>query len=274
LYVQDSQSIELNTNLVKSFDDFSHSVSMTLAYTRPGAEFRNGFYEEYKAQFDKDKENNTPCIGGPCEYNNIAGVNEQASLEFTQFIFSDTQGEKLYHRIVQSVNYNDSKQYGDLENELRYYFTPELSYYNNTFYNYDRNVISKTQNSLAYLSSEFIVNFSHLYEDQEEILDDNTRIRTRTSYITTDARYNYSKKWHYYAGYAYDIESSETKNRHLGLTLNKKCWGLDLKYVENIRPSLDASGNAAGIKDKVLYLVINLLPIGGVNVRYQKAQNK
>ena len=276
-HAQDFQRVELNTNLVKAFDDFTHSVSFTAAYTHPGREANSGFYEDYEEEFKDNRENNTPClVGDPCEYDNIDNVLEQATLEFTQFIFTDDEGEKLYHRINQPLIYEEGyDKYGDLENELRYYLTKELSYYNNTFYNYDRNVVSKTQNSIRYNDGVFVFNISHLYEDKL-FVDSVTGLETRTNtrYITSDARYNYSRKWQYYAGYAYDAEESKTKNRHLGFTFNKRCWGIDLKYVENIRPTLDSSGQAAGIQDKVLYLMLNLRPIGGFNVHYKKSENE
>ncbi|HIC44986.1 MAG TPA: LPS-assembly protein LptD [Sulfurimonas sp.] len=260
-YLKDYQTIELNTNLVKAFDSFTHSVGLTLAYLHPGNEEKNGFYKDY--------EDKAECIQGPCEYDNVDSFLEQVSLEFTQFIFTDEEGEKLYHRIKQPLIYESGyEKYGDLENELRYYFTPELSYYNNTFYNYDRNVISKTQNTIGYNDNTFTFSLSHLYEDKIE-----SEKREITRYITSNARYNYSQRWQYYAGYAYDIEESLTKNRHIGFRFNKRCWGIDLKYVENIRPTLGQDGGAANINDKVLYIVLNLRPIGGFEFDYKKSGN-
>ena len=281
---QDYQNIELNTNLVKAFDSFTHSVGFTASYLHPGTENRSGFYKDYEEEFRNQRESSEQCgIGEPCEYDNIESELEQASFEFTQFVFTDEEGEKLYHRIKQPLIYEQGyDKYGDLENELRYYFTSELSYYNNTFYNYDRNVVSKTQNTISYNNSTFVFNVSHLYEDKLFVSSETnattnvtvkTPTRARTRYLTSNARYNYSSRWQYYAGYAYDIEESLTKNRHIGFAFNKRCWGIDLKYVENIRPTLDANNQAAGIKDQVIYLVLNLRPIGGFDFHYKQSEN-
>jgi len=275
-YAQDFQSVELNSNLVKNFGSFTHSVGFTVGYLHPGTARKNGFYDDYEEEFSANREKQISCIEGPCEYDNIADVVEQASLEFTQFIFTDEEGEKLYHRLRQPIIYESGyDKYGDLENELRYYFTKELNYYNNTFYNYDRNVISKTQNTIGYNDKTFIVNLSHLYEDKllENSLT-NAETRTQTSYLTSDARYNYSDRWQYFAGYSYDIEARETKNRFIGFLHNKRCWSAELRYVENIRPTLDTSGLSSGIKDKVLYLTLNLRPLGGFEVNYKKSENQ
>ncbi|PHR55377.1 MAG: organic solvent tolerance protein [Arcobacter sp.] len=273
---QDYQVLELNTNLVKAFDSFTHSLGFTVSYLHPGTEKRSGFYADYEEEFRKRREDGSSClIGEPCEYDNIDSFLEQASFEMTQFIFTDEEGEKLYHRIRQPLIYEEGyDKYGDLENELRYYFTSELSYYNNTFYNYDRNVISKTQNTISYNDSTLRFNISHLYEDKEITETNSTTIRTRTRYVTSNIRYNYSQRWQYYAGYAYDIENSLTKNRHVGFAFNKRCWGIDLKYVENIRPTLDANNQAAGIKDQVIYLMLNLRPIGGFEFHYKQSENE
>ncbi len=275
-YARDYQSVELNTNLVKAFDGFQHAVSLTAAYQHPGREYRDGFYEDYEEEFTYNRENSVRCSSGPCEYDNIADTLKQASLEFTQFVFTDDEGEKLYHRLRQPIVYEKGyDRYGDLENELRYQITKEFNYYNNTFYNYDRNVFSKTQNSLGYNGSTFVFNLSHLFEDKLFVnATTNVETRTKTSYLTSDARYNYSSRWQFFAGYAYDVELSETKNRHLGLLYAKRCWNVELKYVENIRPTLGTSGEASAIQDKVLYLTLSLNPLGGFNVHYKKSENE
>jgi LPS-assembly protein len=268
VYARDFQTVELNTNLVKSFDEFSHSVSLTAAYVHPGTDKRTGFYEDYQEEFEDNIANNVPCAEGPCEYDTITEVLEEASVEFTQFLFTVNGDEKLYHRLRQPLIYESGyDKYGELENELRYSFTKEFSYYNNTFYNHQRNVISKTQNTLGYNDTVFIFNLSHLYQDR---LVDTQRERTR--YLTTNARYNYSNRWQYFAGYAYDIENSETKNRSIGFLYKKRCWDLQLKYVENVRPIIDSSGNSSSIQDKVLYLTLNLNPLGGMEVDYKKSE--
>ena len=267
-YARDYQKVELNTNLVKAFDSFTHSVSLSAAYVHPGAQNRTGFYEDYQEKFQNDVANNIPCVSGPCEYNTINKVLEEASLELTQFVFTPTGQEKIYHRLRQPLIYEDGyDKYGELENELRYYITGNLNYYNNTFYNHQRNVISKTQNTLGYNNSVFTFNASHLYQDK---LVNTQRVRSR--YLTTNARYNYSSRWQYFAGYAYDIENSETKNRNIGFLFKKQCWNLQLQYVENIRPILDASRNTSSIKDSVVYLTLNLNPLGGFEVDYKTSE--
>ena len=279
VYGRDIQAVQLNSNVVKAFDGFTHSMSFTAGYQHPGTEIKKGFYDEYEAAFDDIRADNVRCDAGPCEYDTIEEILEQGSLEFTQYIFTADQGEKLYHRLKQPLIYEKGyDKYGDLENELRYYFTRALNFYNNTFYNYDRNVISKTQNSIGYNDTVFIANLSHLYEDkliQDQLTAAETRLRTR--YLTTAARYNYSQRWQYFAGYAYDIENSETKNRNLGFLYNKRCWSVQLKYVENIRPTLatiNGVSETSSIKDRVLYLTLNLRPLGGMEVDYKSSENR
>jgi LPS-assembly protein len=279
IYARDVQVVQVNSTLVKSFDDFTHSMSLTAGYQHPGTEKRTGFYDDYQAEFDEIRADNVRCDAGPCEYDTIEDVLEQGSLEFTQYVFTAENGEKLYHRLKQPLIYEQGyDKYGDLENELRYFITREFNFYNNTFYNYDRNVISKTQNSIGYNNTVFIANLSHLYEDklvQDQATADEERLRTR--YMTADARYNYSQRWQYFAGYAYDIENSETKNRNLGFLYNKRCWSVQLKYVENIRPTLstvNGVSETSSIKDQVLYLTVNLRPLGGMEVDYKSSENR
>jgi len=277
-YARDFQQIELNTNLVKAFDTFSHSVAFTVGYLHPGNDKKSGFYEDYDSTFQEIKEKNQECVLGPCEYNTLAAeVLEQSFVEFTQFVFLVDGKEKLYHRLRQPFIYESGyEKYGDLENELRYNFTDEFSIYNNTFYNYDHNTLSKIQNTVSYNDLTYLFNISHLYTDKFREDSDGIVTRDKSSYLTTRFRYNHSQRWQYFAGYAYDIELSETKNRHLGFAFAKRCWSLELRYVENIRPTLTTINGiteSSSIKDKVLYLTLNLRPLGGMEFDYKKSEN-
>ena len=276
-YAQDFQTAELNTNLIKAFDTFSHSIAFTLGYIHPGNDKRSGFYEENAEAFNDITVKNQTCVAGPCEYDTLAAsVLEQSYVEFTQFVFLADGKEKLYHRLRQPFIYDSSyEKYGDLENELRYSFSDDFSYYNNTFYNYQHNTLSKLQNTISYNDRTYLFNIAHLYTDKftEDSLGGENR--EKSSYLTTSFRYNHSERWQYYAGYAYDIELRETKNRHLGFAFAKRCWSLELRYVENIRPTLttiNGVSESSSIKDKVLYLTLNLRPLGGMELNYKKSE--
>ena len=247
-------TLSASTHLTKAYEEITHVISFGITYTHNGFESKNGFYRDYK-EFCSDPVNATTP---ECEYYNITDVANATQLDFTQYIYNSTGKQILYHRLSQHILDNSAdNKYGDLENELDYKITDVLSYYNNLFYNYDNAIFTKAINRLSYNNSGVNLALSHLYRD---IYIKTTNTHVYTSYLTSSIRYTYDKHYSYNFRYNYDIELQEKKNVEIGFLYKKRCWEFGIKYAEDNRPVLDASGQPASVYDKYIYFTITLKP--------------
>lgn len=256
------------SQLTKGFDEFTHVVGLELKHTMSGAEYDDGFYENYN-EFCSDPINkNAP----ECEFYDISEVQEVTQVDFTQYVFDSSASQKLYHRLSQRVNHGAAEStYGELENELDYKVTDFISFYNNTFYNFDESLFSKVYNKVSFNDYGFNIGLSHLYK--EDISKDLNATDRHTSYLTSTARYTYDKHYSFNAMYNYDIETSLKKSMEVGFMYKKRCWDFGLRYVENNRPILTQSGESSTY-DKYIYLTIVLKPFmqpdkDGSNLSYK-----
>jgi len=255
VYAREYNIVSASTELTRPYEDFTHVVDFGVTYVFAGSDTKTGYYD-YNKDFCSDMANSD---NPRCEFYNITNVDEAVQVGFSQYVFDSVGKQKLYHKLAQRVFYrNVENKLGELENELDYRVTDNISFYNNMFYNYEENSFSKIFNKISYNGYGFNLSLSHLFRDTfKEKTEDYTPY---TSYITSSATYNYNEHYTYYASLNYDLEQSFKKSSNIGFLYKKRCWEFGLKFLENTRPILTKNGKNS-INDRYLYFTIVLKPM-------------
>ena len=253
LFFRQYNMLELSSEIIRAYDNFSHSIGFSSKYTIAGLETTNGYYE-YNKDFCADTNNRDDAR---CEFYNITDVNEALELDFTQYIFDSSGKQIVYHRLAQVIAGKNSKL-GELENEFDYQITNNINFYNNIFYNYDNDKFSKLLHKLSYKDGGLDISFSHLFKDT--FIDKTYTNTPRSSYITSSARYTYDTHYSYKVKMDYDLETSLKKGAEIGFLYKKRCWNFGLKYVENNRPILTKDNISSSVYDRYIYFNIVFKP--------------
>ena len=253
LFARQYNTVEVSSQVTRAYENFSHAMSLSTKYTLAGLESTNGYYEDNQ-KFCSNIENKN---NARCDFYNITDVDESLQAEFTQYFF-DTKGKQvLYHRLAQVLADKDSNL-GELENEIDYQITNSVNLYNNMFYNYDEDKLSKLLNKISYKDNSFDVTLSHLFKDT--FVEETTSDSSRSSYITSSARYTYDTHYSYKVKLDYDLETSLKKSEEIGFLYKKRCWEFGLKYVENNRPVLTNDNKSSSVYDRYIYFTIVFKP--------------
>ena len=259
-----SHVVDAGTYVTKGYEEYSHTMGLSATYTKFGTDKKTGYYENV--------ENNCSVVDGTnldCEFYTLNSVADNVDLQFTQYLIDSQGKEKIYHRLSQPIIVQDSVDQesglGDFENEFRWSITDELSFYDNTFYNFLRDEVSKTLNTLRYNDNVYNVGFSYLYENKAY----RDTIEPYTKYMNADASYRYDRHYKYFVKYAFDVENSLKKYSEIGFLYSKRCWDFGLRYVENNRPVLLNGGITSSVFDKYIYFTIIMKPLGGSEVNYR-----
>lgn len=256
-YLRNYNVLKGYTNITRAFDEYTHVVGLGASYIFSGSDSRDGYYRNQK-DFCSDIDNK---LDPRCEFYNISDVDESLQLEFSQYIFDSSGSQKLYHKLSQNIVYqgDGNVNYDDLENEVSYQITSSLNLYNDLFYNYDNDALSKIYSRISYTNYGFNLSLSHIYKNNFQEI--NTLNNPKyTNYITTNARYTYNEHYSYNVVYNYDLERDLKKNMEIGFIYSKRCWDFGLKYLENNRPIL-TTNDASSIYDRYIYFTILLKPM-------------
>ena len=239
-----------SSQLTKAFEKNIHVVSFGISHNMSGATSQNGYYE--------DCDNNPNVV--ECEFYKVSALTDDTQIEFIQYLYDENAKEIFYHRLTQGITYGDEgTTLGKLENELDYKITSYLSLYDNTFFDYDENHISKTLNKITLSNYGVVLNLSHLYKAPTLVAP------LKTSYLTSTLSYTYDSHYTFNGLYNYDLEATETqekvKSMQVGFMYKTRCWDFGLSYSENNRPILTSGGKDSSTYDKYVYLTVALKPI-------------
>jgi LPS-assembly protein len=262
LFLRQYNIFDLNTNLTKAYDDFTHTMIMGVEYTRAGSDTNYGFYKSAPIECSINPSSDI------CQFYTLNTVPESTSLDFSQYLYNKKGDQFLYHRLSQQITYSSGvEHFGNIENELDYKLTREISLYDDTFYDYDKQLVAKTLNSVSYNDGSMNFSLSYLYKDS--FLDPTSTTPRYTKYLTSNAGYRYNDHYKYFAGYNYDVEAGRKKSSEIGFLYSKRCWDFGLRYVENTRSILTQDNLASSVDDRYIFFTITLKPIGGSEVNYR-----
>ena len=258
-FARNNHALSASTQLTRAYEEVSHVIGFGVRYNKYGNDKKTGFYEHY-ADLNATAQN---------EYDlySLLDMQDSLQIDFVQYLYNTKAEQILFHRVAQNIAkekhdplQQNTSGIGELENELELRVTSYLSLYNNMFYNYDTSKLSKIFNTLSFNKYGANLSFSHLYKDtfQETI---NQALPRYTSYLTSNATYEYNKNYSFSALYNYDIESKEQKSASIGFLYKKRCWDFGLRYAQNRRPILINNGSADFIDDRFIYLTLVLKPL-------------
>ena len=257
--VRNYHTLAASSQLTGGYEDFSHVISFGISYNKAGTQSSNGYYDDYETLCANNQNPDDPR----CEFYNISDIQEEAQLDFIQYIYDDEAKEILYHRLAQKISYgNIQERYGELENELNYRITDSLTFYNNMFYNYEETNFSKVFNKISFNNFGLNIALSHLYKDTFKTATVTTP--QFTSYLTSTLGYTYDKHYSFSALYNYDAISKTAKTQEIGFMYKKRCWDFGIRYSENRRPIL-SSNQESYVDERYVYFTIVLKPLMQAN---------
>ncbi|NPA73353.1 MAG: hypothetical protein GXO12_01440, partial [Epsilonproteobacteria bacterium] len=230
-----------STDLVKKYDDFLHSLNLSLDYIVPSFDDKSGYFADF-----------------------ITLNKEQKSVNFQleEFFYKSDGDLFLTHRLSQSYLFDAyDYKYGDLLNEIIYKYSNKLSITNNMTYSHKNSQVSEFQTGVDFKSDLYSVKLLHTYKHGPDKGDSNI---ASLKFLT-----NYFAKYNYFASIDYDIKNSYTQNWEIGVKMKKKCWNYQIQYKEHITPILTSAG-ANSVTRRGIYLMINFTPIGGIKYKYEK----
>ena len=253
-YIKTKHILNINTDLMKVYDNTVHSMLVSLSYEKDGENRYNGLYKDYQSSSYDCSED------GVCEF--IIDTNQPEVINFgiTNYLSDKMGKEILYHNLTQSyLLESEDNKLSELENDIQWRFLPNYSLYNNLKYSHETNKVTKSSTTLSYDGSLFKVNLNHLYEDGLRI----------ANYFNTTINYKYNDKYNYYMNYQYDYLEKVAKNYRLGVNMKKRCRSYNIS-VSNLRRPIIQNDGTSYVSDLQFMFHFGFNPIGSFNYSYLK----
>jgi len=239
-YFRNYHKFSIYTDLSKAYDDFYHTLYLSLDYIVPSKEDRQGYFADF-----------------------IPVDTEQKSLtlNLAQYFYNSDGDKKVSHTLKEQYFFSGYRyKYGDLENNIKIYFTDKINFSNTVFYSFEYSRFAKIQNSFNYSNDIYNASITHTYENTQTL---------DTSFLTLSLDTDYFRHFNLFASADYDFKNSFFKSWRIGFKKKKKCWDYSIVYSENTTPQLTNTSDNS-INKKGIYILFNLYPIGSVDYQFTK----
>lgn len=240
-YLRNYHKISLFTELAKPYETFFHTMYLGLDHIAPSGEDKDGYLVDF-ATFDT--------------------LEKSTTLDLKEFFYNQDAEKKVSHKVQQTYYYSDAKyKYGDLENDIKYHMTDNVSFGHAISYSYHYEKISRNQVSVNYTDDTYVASLRYTYEDEsyEKSLE-----KKDYSYVTLYASTTYIPLYTLFASLDYDTNEDNFKSWNLGFKKSAKCWDYSLQYRDIKTPKL-TSASIDSINRKGVMLQFNFYPIGNIN---------
>lgn len=244
-YYRNYHTLELSSDLIKSYGEDTHILHPSLIYTKPSLESEQPFAYEDLNQEQKE------LFVTQTERENI-------SLGLTQYYYNKDLNLNLSHRLA-FVNFpKDPLSRGDLNNEFGY-SADHLNIYSNLYYSFDKEKLRSLTSSVSYNQNNYDIMLTHFYNN--DFLLENEK----SSFISLGFKQQYNKHNEWFANGDYDLVQGFNHQWSVGWEHRQKCWSAKLSMGQETIPNVTRS-----FKNNMLYFEINLNPLGGISQHIEK----
>ena len=247
-YFNNYHKISMFTDLAKAYDNFFHTLYFGMEQTLPS-------YRKEKGTWDYTYKGN--------ELIPLTMEEKNTAFKLKQF-FYDSEGDKRVSHSVKQTYYSEHDyKYGDLENDVKVYITPQFIIGNNILYSHEYSQLARTQTSVTYKDDLYSASLLYTYQDTPTSTSGALSSKNY-NYMTLIASTNYFENFNTFASVNYDLNDDLFKSWSFGIKKLKKCWDYSITYKDLTLPSLTSSGADSVNRQGVMFL-FNFYPLGNIN---------
>lgn len=258
-YSSNVHKLKTYTSLLKKYDGFIHTLSVDAEYVKPGV-------NQVKNYPDPTKDSTASGIVSQVTSSDEV---ENVSIKLVQFFYDNSGKQFLFHRINQMM-YVDGKKvdnkYADMENEVQAKITDNVTLSSDVFYSYKNSQISKSTTTIKYEDDEGHVSLSQTYKNISQELP--VVFREKANYLSLGFEKKFAYRYYVVGNYDFDYHLSQERSWLIGLGMKKKCFAYQFSLKNETTPILTTNNQSSSVKNLVVYMSVNFIPIGGINQVY------
>ena len=253
-YWRNYHKFSLYTELAKPYDNFYHTMYIGLDHIVPSKEDEDGYLADFIA------------------LNTLA---KSTSLTLKEFFYNGDGEKKISHKLRQFYYDDYDYKYGDLENDLKYHITEQVSLGHNLSYSNEYSKISRNQISINYSDELYTTSLRYTYQDSVykentiyKVIED-ASVAKDYSYVTFYADTRYFTHYNVFGSINYDVKADEFRSWAFGFKKTLKCWDYSIQYKDTTTPKLTSSSIDSVNKQGIMFQ-FNIYPMGSVGYEFSK----
>ena len=255
--IQNNFIFKFGTDLIKPYEDYLHTLNMNISYLKPKNLKKDG--DLYKITNENIDLKSFPTIQNQ----------ENIKFSMTQTLYDKEKlSEFINHRISQSILYEDNDpKLQNLENYVRVNYDFG-TFSNKTTYNVEDKEFIENDSQLNFNHNN--LSFTIGYYNSKDTPNSNKE-DLESYYLSSSYKFNEDYTLGYYENF--NIKEKVRNKQGFNFNIDDKCWNLDLRYEKEIVPTTSTQLDD-NLKQNIVYMQLQLKPLGGIKQKYKIEENK
>ena len=245
--------VSFETDLLKPYETKLHAVKFLVTYEKPNQIKANG--DLYGI--------NSVEVDSTLSIFPFTKDTENITLSFNQSLFNKNNLSPIFnHKINQKILMIDgSSKLENLENELMFYL-PYTSLSNRLLFNHDEQLIVNSTSSVKFKKDDFFTDLDYSFAKDTTGALDGFKYKDLPTSESITAQIGTKVNKYYTLSYReqYDLAQHTSKLKEYKMTIDKRCWSLDLMLRNSLVATATNSTSTAKRQD-IVYATITLKPI-------------
>lgn len=248
-FVENKSTISTGTDLLKSYDNYIHTLNFNVDFTLPTVIVDRG--DLYK------------ITNNSSELDSFLLKKTSKTLAFLlnhSFYDKNELSQIVNHKIKQSILYdNNNARLSDFENEITFnYILGRLT--NRIVYSQEDNTMIESSSGFSLKYYDYFLNSTH-YKSKKTENSDKKDLESYTIEMGMEYLNDYSLSYIQ----NYNIKEHLKSKEALSFNINDKCWIFNIRLEKEIIAS--DSNNNDPIKQDLIYFTLELKQLGGINLK-------
>lgn len=276
-YSVSSYNVSINSDIARPFKHFFHSAHFEALFS--GALYKytseavnDDRYEAYNELINQGlSQEALAVIWNPSDIVDVVKNKHKVDLKFSQYFYGKNGKELFYWRMYQRLFMQDSFLNSSqvLRNELGFSPLEGLNLSGSVFYSYARQTISEASVNATFNKWGLDSNLTYYFKLDPKYLSSGLYSpQGNTGFARGTMGYDFGY-FRLNANVGYDMGLGYLKDWYVTISKDIRCFGVGLKFAQDIRPTLTADNQITPIKNQYVKIEFRFVPLANTGFTYR-----
>lgn len=276
-YSVSSYNVSVNTDIARPYKHFFHSMHLEALFS--GALYKytseaiaDDRYKAYNDLIERgESQEALAVIWNPSDIVDVVKNKHKVDLKFSQYFYGKNGKELFYWRIYQRLFLQDTflNSSQTLRNEIGFSPIDGLNLSGSVFYSYARQTISEASVNASFNKWGLDSNLTYYFKLDPLYLSSGLYSpQGNTGFARGTMGYDFGY-FRLNTNVGYDVGLGYLKDWYVTISKDIRCFGVALKFAQDIRPTLTADNQITPIKNQYVKIEFRFVPLANTGFTYR-----
>lgn len=278
-----SYNLSLNSDIARPYKKFFHSLHLEAIFSGALYKYTSDYvsddrYEAYNALLNAGGNStlidayNNGLVWNPSDVVDVVKNKHKVDIKVSQYFYGKNGKELFYWRIYQRLFLHDTFLTRNQALRQEFGFSPldGLTLSGSVSYSFLRSSVSEASINASFNRAGFDTNMTYYFKLDPLFLSSGVYGTTQndTGFLNGNMSYDFGY-FRINGNVGYDVGLGYMRNWYVVISKDIRCFGIGLKFAQDIRPTLTANNDITPIPNQYVKIEFRFVPLANTGFTYR-----